>query len=180
MEKELIVRAKAGDKNAFSDLVRIYLKRAYRAAYVWLRDIEEATDLCQEAFFRAYRSISSFDQDRPFYPWVYTILKNLYVNKVRHESLVTLQATDMERVPGNSRTPEEHLMRSESVRYLMKALSELSERDREILVLKHWNECSYEEISQILSIPKGTVMSRLYYARVRLREKIIELEGVAT
>lgn len=178
MERELILRAKRGDGEAFSRLVSSNLKRLYRACYFMLRDVEETADLCQEVFLRAYRAIANFDADRPFYPWIYTIMRNLYINKLNRRAPLTGQY-DADQIPDSSDDPEERFLKKETVQNLMQALDALAQSDREILILRHWSDCSYQELSEILSIPKGTVMSRLYYARVRLRERMAEIEGEA-
>jgi len=85
VERELILQTKAGDGRAFGRLIHINSHRAYRTAYRLLGNVEDAYDLCQEAFLRAYRNISGFDENRPFYPWLYRILKNLCFNFLKRK-----------------------------------------------------------------------------------------------
>jgi RNA polymerase sigma-70 factor (ECF subfamily) len=170
MEKELILRAKAGDREAFSRLTRTYLHRAHRAAYRYLGNTEDAADICQELFLRVYRHLAGFDAERPFYPWLYRILRNLCLNQMqRGARTVPLNETE---AASSLPAPEGQLLRREALRGLNAALDSLPARDREILLLKHFDGLTYAEIAGLLDIPMGTVMSRLYAARRRLRGEL--------
>lgn len=170
MEKELILRAQAGDNTAFSHLTQSYLRRAHRVAYRYLGNAEDAADICQELFLRVYRHLPRFDAGRPFYPWLYRILRNLCLNQVQRVfPTVPLGETEL---PGSLAAPEGALLREEAVRGLYAALDSLSAPDREVLLLKHFDGLSYAEMAELLDIPRGTVMSRLYYARRRLGREL--------
>ena len=177
MEKELILRARAGDKAAFSDLTRSYLHRAHRVAYRYLGNSEDAADTCQELFLRIYRSLPRFDTERPFYPWLYQILKNLCLNQLRIRSKARTVPLGELDLPGCLPAPDGKLLRKEKMRSLYAALKSLSAPDREILMLKHFDGLRYAEIAATLEIPVGTVMSRLYNARCRLRRELAAREG---
>jgi RNA polymerase sigma-70 factor (ECF subfamily) len=176
MEKELILRAKAGDREAFSQLIRTYMHRTHRVAYRYLGNREDAADICQELFLRVYRHLSRFDAERPFYPWLYRILRNLCFNHLQR-SARTLPLGEIE-LPSELPAPEGKLLREEAVASLNDALRGLSAPDREILLLKHFDGLAYAEMAELLDIPPGTVMSRLYNARRRLRRKLADrVEG---
>ena len=174
MEQEIIVEAQNGSAEAFGLLVNAYSKRIYRAAYGFLRNMEDATDIVQEVFLRAFKNIASFDAQRPMYPWLYRITKNLCLNRIQHKESRNIGLPDWDLV-GNSPTPEEITMRAQDEEHLCLALKSLPDNYREILELKHFQECSYQDIADILHIPIGTVMSRLFNARKKLR-KILEEE----
>ncbi len=175
MEAELILAAKTGDKKAFAALAGAYDKRLYQAAYLFLRDIEEAADVVQETFFRAYRNFSRFDETRPLYPWLYRITKKLCINRAKSSS--RRKQTVLVHEPVDERhLPEEELLRLEECRYIRTCVDSLPEQAREIIVLKHFQDCSYAEMADILGIPQGTVMSRLYNAR-NLLKKTLEKEA---
>jgi RNA polymerase sigma-70 factor (ECF subfamily) len=151
------------------------------------RNIEEAEDLTQEAFLRAYRALDRFDLARPFRPWLWTIGIRLALHAVarKERGNVSLDAEDpdgMARTDGpwmaDSRSVEaieENLMRSE----IEQALDALDPDHRAVILLRAVEERSYEEISEILGIPKGTVMSRLFRARMRLKERLAGLRADA-
>ena len=172
--KELLLQNKSVDARAFEGLILANSGRAYRTAYRLLGNVEDAFDLCQEAFLRAYQNIHRFDENRPFYPWLYSILKNLCLNflkRKRKQSAVVRNPELWERtfaasLPG----PAEQMLKSEEVRRLREAIDGLSENHRQALIMKHFDNLSYAEMAELLSIPIGTVMSRLYHARKKLGE----------
>ena len=177
VERELILRAKNGSREAFEYLFKAHLPRLYRAAYFFLKNIDDAADICQEAFLRAYKNLSRFDEDRTFYPWIYRILKNLCLNKIRRPKNIRLDQELIDSVAGPYPDPEKELIQNEEIKRLRMALDKLPEMYREILFLKVYEDATYDEISEILSIPRGTVMSRLYNARQKVKQTILNLEG---
>ena len=171
METKLISAAKTGDHAAFTVLMRGYEKRLYQAAYSFLRDMEDTADVIQETFFRAYRNISSFDETKPLYPWLYRIARNLCINTAkrahRHRSTALFAEP-----PDERNLPDSELLKAEERRRIRDCIDSLSGQAGEIIMLKHFQDCSYAEIAEILGIPLGTVMSRLYNARKQLRNKL--------
>ncbi|HET6347474.1 MAG TPA: RNA polymerase sigma factor [Candidatus Krumholzibacteria bacterium] len=177
-EQELIQRWKRGDKRAFETLVRRHMTDAFYVAYGFVGNAEDARDLSQEAFVKAYQARARFDETRPFYPWLYRILKNHCLNFVtrgrRHISLD--DENEHREIASNAASPLETMEERETCRLVRAALDRLSEDHREIIVLKNFQEHSYREIADILGIPIGTVMSRLFYARQALRAVIEDME----
>ncbi len=181
-ERELVLRAQAGDTQAFGELVTRHMQRAYFGALGLVGSHDDALDLSQEAFARAYRARESIDPDRPFYAWVYQIVRRLCFNHLRDRgtrdrklatAMPWLVSEAAARASADS--PERHTERRELRQQLQNALEEIEDREREVLVLKEFEELRYREIAELLDIPLGTVMSRLYSARRHLAEK---LEGV--
>jgi len=184
-EREVVIEWKKGNKKAYESLVRHYMTDAYMVAYGFVRDADDARDLSQDAFIKAYQARESFDASRPFYPWLYRILKNHCLNFLKRGSrksgsLFYADNPARERFVSPTPTPLQDLERKERKKIVHAAIELLSEDHREIVVLKNFKGCSYTEIAEILDIPIGTVMSRLYYARKMLRELIerIEVEGL--
>ena len=154
-----------------AELVERYKKAAFRMALGLVGNRDDAFDISQEAFLRVFRSARTFDETQPFLPWFYTIVQNLSRTWLRRRSRADRRTVDLDDVSGllaSDSNPERDVMRKEMVKRLGEALMELSFADREIIVLQHFRNMSYEEIAQLLGIPRGTVMSRLYYARKRL------------
>ncbi len=173
MERELILEAKSGSRDAFTNLMKRYDKRVYYAAYSFLHNIEDASDVAQEVLLKVFKKISTFDHDRPLYPWLYRITRNLCINRINRSENKNYSLSEEELIPSSARTPEAALLRDEESETVRHAVSALPDRHREIIELKHFQDCSYAEISEILNIPIGTVMSRLYNARGKLKESLL-------
>lgn len=182
-EKAIIERVLAGDNNAFGELVEIYQDRVYNLALRMSGNADDAFDLAQEAFFRAWRGLSGFQFESAFSTWLFRLTSNICLDWLRAKkrrptvSLTTLddegEEVQMEiRDPGKG--PEELLLAAEDRKALAKALNELPVEYREILTLRAINDLSYEEISRILNLREGTVKSRLSRARLALRNKLLQ------
>jgi RNA polymerase sigma-70 factor (ECF subfamily) len=161
----------AGNRDAFRFLVERYQAEAIGHATAILGRREDAQDAVQEAFLDAYRALGRFDCARRFYPWFYAILRNrcykLMVERSREEA--GFEAGDLlDRPAGVS--VEESLA-------LERALLKLDPEDRELVTLRHLDGLCYAELAERLRIPLGTVMSRLFYARRRLRRRLAGSEG---
>lgn len=179
-ERDIIRGWKRGDKRAYEALVRRYMSDAYLVAYGYVGNAEDARDLSQEAFVKVYQARARFDEERPFYPWLYRVLRNHCLNFLRRgRPDVSLDDANAHReIASPQSTALEELESDERRRIVRAAVARLSDDHREIIVLKNFKDCSYKEISEILEIPIGTVMSRLYYARQALRGLVQELEGM--
>lgn len=180
-EREVVRRARSGDLRAFEQLVERYKRRAYYAALSLVGSHEDAMDLSQEAFARAFRARRRLDPGRPFYAWLYRILRNLCFNFLRdsrtRRQLLTgatpwIVADARDRAAEVS--PAKQAERAELRERVRRALETLPEFERETLVLREFEGLSYREIAELLDIPIGTVMSRLYAARRRLAERVEE------
>jgi len=179
-EAALIVRCQGGDRAAFEPIVTHYMRQAAAFALAWTGNPEDALDLSQEAFARAFRAISRFDPTRPFYPWFYRILRNLCWNHLGRAARlreVPLR-DDFDRADGRPR-PDAQLERQELRARVWEGLRQCKPSDREILILREFQGLTYAEIAAVLEIPQGTVMSRLHQARRRLRERLQPMFGAA-
>ena len=165
-----IAAAQAGDREAFAALVTRYQEVAFRAADLIVRDSAAAQDVAQEAFVRAYRSISGFREGEPFRPWLLRIVTNLALNDVRGRSRRAglLARFGRQPEPGPPE-PEAVLLASESQRLLWRAMNELPADDRVVLFLRYFLELPEKEIAVAIGKAPGTVKSRLSRAGRRLR-----------
>jgi RNA polymerase sigma-70 factor (ECF subfamily) len=150
----------AGERDAFRFVVDRYQGRALAHAQILTRHEADAADATQEAFVDAFRSLASFDATRPFYGWFYVLLRNRCFKQrsrrgTRLESGITIEPGVVPAVSA------EHLD-------LWRAIGRLAPDDAALIVLKHIEGWTYEELSKALGVPRGTVMSRLYAARQRL------------
>lgn len=179
-DKHILVRAKHGELDAFEELVRRYEKRVYAVALRSSGSPEDAADIVQEVFLRAWRSIESFRGDSGFSTWLFRITMNMCVDFARHkhsqpqtQSIVDEEENERQ-VPDTALTPEEHLENRELGRELAAALEEISEEHRRIVLLRDVSGMSYTEIADVLEISEGTVKSRLSRARIALRKVLLK------
>ncbi|MCA9731348.1 MAG: sigma-70 family RNA polymerase sigma factor [Deferribacteres bacterium] len=176
-ERDLILRCQQGDKDAFGTLVKKYMQRAYYTALGFVGSHENALDLSQEAFVRAYRAIQRLDADRSFYTWYYTILRNLCLNFKRDKakkarSFSEIGETSLRSIRDKDADTAHSVELSELQSAVWTALEKLTANEKEIIILRDIQELAYHEIAQTLDIPIGTVMSRLYNARRSLRAQL--------
>lgn len=174
----LIAQTLEGDRSSFGKLVEIYQKRVYSVAYGVLRDRDEAWDLAQEAFVKAYRNLHRFQGQSAFFTWMYRITYNLTIDHVRARGRHNVQLVEEDRELETAlqkhgtnlqADPSEESDRAELSSVLNQAMGALSEKHRAVIVLREVEGLSYEEMSDVLGIAKGTVMSRLFHARKNLQ-----------
>jgi len=175
----LIQNSQKGDKQAFGLLVRKNMKRAYYIALGLVGTHENALDLSQEAFIRAFRSIKKMDSSRKFFTWYYQILRNLCFNFLRDQNRHASSFSEIGENRAGSRPVENIIDQSQDIsknqerhelkEIFWKAMNLLKAPEREIIILKNFQEMSYKEIAEVLKCPVGTVMSRLYTARKSLK-----------
>jgi RNA polymerase sigma-70 factor (ECF subfamily) len=174
MELELITQAQHGDKLAFGELVRRHREGVVNVVYRMCGDAHLAEDAAQEAFIRAWQHLYRYRPRAPFRNWLYRIATNVARDVLRREresvNVETLPLTASEQGPeAGPEATVEGRERGERVRQAVLALPPAS---REALILREYEGLSYQEIADVLDIPIGTVMSRLNYARNRLRESL--------
>jgi RNA polymerase sigma-70 factor (ECF subfamily) len=166
-----IAECQAGNAEAFRHLVERYQAEAFGHAVAIVGRREDALDAVQEAFIKAYRTLNRFDLRRRFYPWFFTILRHCCYKLLQNRSKdPTSNIEGMEIFSASGDRTDDR------TQLLQQALLEMAAQDRELITLKHLDGLSYEELAERLGIPAGTVMSRLYYARKGLREKLARLE----
>jgi RNA polymerase sigma-70 factor (ECF subfamily) len=175
-EGALVRRTLAGDLEAFGELVRIYQDSVFNVCYRVLGDRQDAEDLTQETFLRAYHHLDSFDQERPFGPWIRTLAANLCYNQHNRRRLTRVPLEDERDLPAEDQkeTPEGALELSQDHAALFRAIRELSPQQRIALELRHFQGLSYHEMAEALNIPLNTVRSHLYRGRQKLAELLEE------
>ena len=180
-EKTIIRNVQEGDVAAFEQLVNSYKQKAYYVALGFVANHEDALDLSQDAFVKAFKAIKTFDLNSPFFPWFYKIIKNHCLNyikknqRVRNDSLEELEEETFAQFEDDRPDPRDQYADAEQRQHLWKAIDKLKPDFREIIIMKHFHNLSYKEIAEALDIPIGTVMSRLFTARQDLRELMMEL-----
>jgi RNA polymerase sigma-70 factor, ECF subfamily len=163
-DSELVARCLAGQTAAFEPLVERYQRPLFNLAFRMLGSYDAAVDATQNAFIKAYQHLDSFDSTKRFFSWIYRILKNECLNVLRDRRPLEPLPPDL-RASGS---PGDDLERRERRAAVQAALRELTVEHREVILLRHFTELSYEEIAAALDIPVKTVRARLYTARRRL------------
>jgi RNA polymerase sigma-70 factor (ECF subfamily) len=181
---ELVEASRRGDRQAFRLLFDRYYRRVLAVATGMLRNREDARDVAQETFIKAHRSLPQFKGDSSFYTWLYRIAVNLCVDAQRREARyarlggVAAEGAAEESEPFDVRDervggdPFEQVQTRELGELVKEALSELTVEHRAVILLREVDGLSYDEISQVMQCAKGTVMSRLHYARKRLQARL--------
>ena len=171
-ESSLIEQAQNGDRNAFGELVRNHYPGVVRVVYRLCGDAGLAEDMAQETFLRAWINLASFNPQSSLRNWLYRIAVNAALDVLRRKPEEALEDDALQGLPDLATSPETALIEKERVAMLQQTMRSLPDAARSVLVLREYGELSYQEIASVLDIPVGTVMSRLNYARNRLREML--------
>lgn len=187
-DRVLVERVQGGDRAAFEVLFQRYHRRAYAVAFGVVKNKEDALDIVQDAFVKVHRHIGNFQGTSSFYTWLYRILMNLAIDHVRkprhgkdvdYDDGVGRAATDVEgdgsMLPKMANSnPSKTAVRRELSAKIVAALDELPEYHRAVILMREVEGMSYEEMAQVLEVPKGTIMSRLFHARRKMQESLRE------
>ena len=187
-DQELIERVRQGDDGAFRALFDRHHHRAYAVAVGVVKNKQDALDIVQDAFIKVHRNLDRFQGSSSFYTWLYRIVMNLCIDHIRRSkrgrSLDFDDAVgrDSKEVAGDGAllpqilgaNPRKSVLRAELREAIEKALAELPEYHRAVILLREMEGLSYEEISEILEVPKGTIMSRLFHARRKMQAALSE------
>ncbi len=184
-EEALVKRAKQGDMRAFEELILQHEKIVYNLALRMMKQSEDAKDISQEVFLKAYRNIRNFDERSRFSTWLYRITTNTCIDELRKRqkkpSLSIEEEMDGEeggilrQIAAAGDTPEESLLRTEQKSEILQALNKLSPEHRAIVIFRDVQGLSYEEIAEILEIGLGTVKSRISRGRAQLKQEILKM-----
>lgn len=186
----LVQRACEGDSDSFGKLVEKYESFVYRTVFYDIKNREDAEDIAQEVFIKAYRALNSFRADSEFSTWIYRICKNTVYDYMRKNSKAkTIPLSEMSSGDDNDREyeiadesgkydPEKTAISKETASLVNLAISKLSEEHRNIIVMRDIEGYSYSEIADFLGLEEGTVKSRLSRAREALKKQLIALNVV--
>lgn len=170
-----------GNQDAFEEIVTLFQHRLYHVCYRMLGSREEAEDIAQEAFVRAYINIHTYDQKRKFSTWLFRIATNLCIDRIRKkkpdyyldaEVPGTEGLTMYSQIEAPDILPEEEVERMETQDRIQYEISQLSDRYRSVIVLRYLEELPLQEISDILELPLGTVKTRVHRGRAALKKQM--------
>ena len=171
----LIQEFKQGDEKAFNQLVLRYQKRVYNLIYRLVRNHEDAADLSQEVFVRAYRGLKRFEERSSFYVWLTRIAVNLCINFSKREKFRSfLSIFDVSEKPEVSVSPDKDMEKEELRRALDRAVKSLPERQRVTFVLKRYQDRPYKEIAQIMEISEGAAKANYFQAVKKLKKLLVQ------
>ncbi len=185
-DAELVRQARRGNVSAFGDLVQRHQDYIYNAVFHLVSDEQDAEDLAQEVFLRAYDGLESFRGEARFTTWVYGIMLNTvrsFWRRTRRRAVVSLdrelnpEEGPRPELPAEADGPQTQTMRREKVRMVRAAIAELEDDLREIIVMRDIQGLTYEELADAIGVPDGTVKSRLHRARGRLKDILEERYG---
>ena len=184
-DDSLIRRAAAQDAAAFEQLMLLHQKPVYNICYRMAGNAEDALDLSQEVFLKAYRNIGNFDERSQFSTWIYRITANTCIDEMRkrkgrqsfslEEELEGEEGSMQRQVADAGETPEESMLREEQKSEVLQALESLSPEHKVAVILRDIKGLSYEEIAEILELTLGTVKSRISRGRNQLKQEILKL-----
>jgi RNA polymerase sigma-70 factor, ECF subfamily len=188
-EVELLKAVLAGDGTAYRGLVEKYQGRVFAMVYGMVRNREDARDITQEAFVKAYRNLGSFRLEAGFYTWLYRIAMNLAIDFTRKrkrretggfdEGIATREEDGTIAEIHHEDGPSRQLERKQLFTRIMDAMEQLPEDQRQVILLRELEGLQYKEIADVMGIPEGTVMSRLFYARKELQKLLASSETPA-
>ena len=183
-DADLVRKTLSGKTEAYNALVQRYQRQGYKLAYRMLGNADDAGDLVQDTFLRAYGALASFRQDASFLTWLYKIASNLCIDQMRSRKSRGALSLDVEleegREPMADRTqgPEETTVRGAVANIVQKEVMNLPERYRVVVVMRHLQGMSIEEIAEDLDLPSGTVKTHLFRAREMLRGRLKPVLGM--
>ena len=171
-DQALVRRTLTGDLEAYGELIQLYQSSVLNVCYRVLGNRHDAEDLTQEAFIRAYKHLASYDQERPFGPWMRTLAANLCYNKLKRVEVIQVALEDERDIEskGPTTNPENALEVSQEHHALYQAIWELPHSQRIALELRHFQGLSYQEMTEVMKLPLNTVRSHLYRGRQKLAE----------
>jgi RNA polymerase sigma-70 factor (ECF subfamily) len=169
-DQTLVAETLAGHGEAFGTLVERYDRAVYHLAYRTVRDAEEARDVAQEAFFKAFRSLKTFRPEAKFSTWIFSITYHACCDRLARRKRYSNEELPDRADPGIG--PEQEAIAGEEARRLRAAIARLPEKYRSVITLYHLQGRQYEEIAQVLEIPIGTVKTHLFRAKEQLRRML--------
>jgi len=169
---DLITRCKSGDRNAFGELVRRYQDRVYNLCRYMTEDADDARDVAQDVFIKAYGALKNYRPDAGFYTWLYRIAVNTCLDFKKKSRTSQLDDEHAESLSSGEPSPEELYESKEVGRIINAALQSLPGKLRAVIVLREMDGLSYEETAAVLGVSTGTVKSRLARAREKLRNRL--------
>jgi len=180
IDKSILQRCKKNDKNAFAELFKFYQNYLFKICFSYVHNEQEALDLIQEIFIKLYKNIDKYDERYPFHPWIRRITVNTCINEKRKRSPILIPlSTDDESMNIEDQLAAEQDIEQEVENHDMALIIKehidcLQEKQRMVIILRYYEDLSYEEIAELLHMPLGTVKTNLYRAKNALKNRLYE------
>ncbi len=177
-DKELIQRANQGDRNAFNLIVNKYKDKVFKTAMRMVRNKDDAYDITQEVFIRAYKGLKNFKGDSSLYTWLYRITINNCLNFTSRDKYRTMASVaDLTQSSVSTVTPDSQLQESQLLERLDKAIEQLPPQQRAVFVMRYYDEMTHAEISKILNRSEGAVKANYFQAVKKLKTALKDVLG---
>lgn len=173
-DREAILASQRGDREAFDRLVERHQREIYRLCYRYVNNHEDASDLAQDAFVKAYRAIGRFRGDSAFSTWLYRIAVNVSLNRVGAKRLPTEPIGERQHVDRVSESPAERILRGERAALVRAAIARLPRKQRAALILRVYHEMSHQEIADVLGRSVGAVKANVFHALQNVKKMLAE------
>jgi RNA polymerase sigma-70 factor (ECF subfamily) len=180
-DREFIRQALAGDQDAYASIMKKYRNSIYHLIVRMIGYSHEAEDLTQEAFIKAFNSLATFNDEFAFSTWLFKIATNNSIDFLRKRKLktfsidkpiATLDGEQTYEIPDESYVPDQHLVQDQQAGTIQDAIDKLPEKYRKVIIMRHQEEKSYEEIAEELDLPLGTVKAHIFRAREMLYKQL--------
>jgi RNA polymerase sigma-70 factor (ECF subfamily) len=173
IQKEWLLAARKGDVDAFGLVVEAFQKPVFNLCYRMLGNAEDAEDAAQESFWRAFQGLSKYDFQRPFGTWILSIAAHYCIDRLRRKRPILLSLESLlpeDDAPDETPDPEDQIHRKQEQEAVQELLAQLGREERAMIIMRYWNDMSYDEIARSLRVSVGAVKSRLHRARHTLAE----------
>jgi RNA polymerase sigma-70 factor (ECF subfamily) len=179
IDKSIIQRCKKNDKNAFAELFKFYQNYLFKLCYSYVQNEQEALDLMQEIYIKLYKNINKYDDKYPFHPWIRKVSVNTCLNQKRKQVyFVSLSENEenlsLEDQLAAEEDTQQEVENHDMARIIKEHIYCLPEKQRMVIILRYYEDLSYDEISELLSIPLGTVKTDLYRAKKALKDRLYQ------
>jgi RNA polymerase sigma-70 factor (ECF subfamily) len=178
IDKSILQRCKQNDKNAFAELFKFYQNYLYKVCFSYVQNNQQALDLMQEIYIKLYKNIGKYDEKYPFHPWLRRVAVNTCINETRKTSPVLVplstedEGLDAEDQLAAEEDTEREAERHDMARIIKQHINCLPEKQRMVIMLRYYEDLSYDEIAELLHMPVGTVKTDLYRAKNSLKDRL--------
>lgn len=181
IDKSILQGCKKNDKDAFTELFKFYQNYLFKICFSYVQNEQQALDLMQEVFIKLYKNFDKYDERYPFHPWIRRITVNTCINEKRKRSPILIplstddEGMDMEEQLAAEEDIEQEAERHDMAQIIKEHINCLQEKQRMIIILRYYEDLSYEEIAELLHMPLGTVKTDLYRAKNALRDRLYKI-----